>query len=888
MPHRTRGSTAGTSTGTDASRPMRSHFRFSCGSRKSRAAQQEVTSQSRAGVRIISKMKCFTLAAALLFCAVSCGGDGSFEAHENERKGRPNLLLITIDTVRADHLGAYGATEADTPVIDSLAAEGTLFEEAYSPAPMTLPAHATLLTGLLPPQHGARVNGVHKLDGDLVTLAERLVGEGYRTGAFVAAFVLSRRFGLDQGFEVFDDDLDGAYEQEVPSELARYRPGDRVVDSALAWLARTVGMGEGRPFFLWVHLYDAHFPWHAHGDREGTEGSYDGEIAFVDEQVGRLRSWFAENGLADNTLVALVADHGEGLGDHHETEHAYLLNEEVLRVPWILAGPGVPAGLRIDTLVSMEDFEPTVMELLGIENSGVQGRSLVPALRGEDLESADAYAETDLPWTSYRWAPQRSLTTVDWKYIRTPQTELYDRKNDRAEYVNLAGVHPEVVAELEMRLAAMEERLGSRFGAVAELDSQELERLADLGYAAGAGSDVPGADDANGAPDVKERLALKDLEADLRRGLALKTIGPLQHLEIARRLVDGAPETPSFRRELGDALLELGRGEEAVAAYEEAVAMVPKDAGLHYSIGDTLQQLGRAGDARPHIELALELEPKMPQAHVAMGNILRDEGRSDLAAGFYTEALRLRPEYPEAHYNLGMSFLDRDLPDRALVEFEKALDERDGWPIAHRAIALIQFQAGRFEEALEHYRACIDFLPGDVDSHLNMGGCLRALGRPEEAADVFSSAAQAVPGDFRPHLARANLAFDFGSESIAIEEYRATLAIAPDHLEAGARLARLLATASDPSLRRPDLALQLAEHAAEVTRRSSPRILDILSLAYAASGRWGDALGAAREARSLAEAGGLTDLIAPLDARITELSSRTTSEDYREPESDPH
>jgi len=287
---------------------------------------------------------------------VGCGGG------EPASSPRPNLLLVTIDTLRADHLGCYGYEEARTAALDALAQRGVLFEQAYTPAPMTLPAHATMMTGLAPPQHGARVNGEHRLAEGIPTLAEELVAAGYRTGAFVAAFVLAERFGLARGFDEYDDDTSGAYEQEVPEALSLYRPGDLVVDSALEWLAGG-GDAPAEPFFAWVHLYDAHFPWHAHeantDEASDATGTYDGEITFADEQVARLSAFLAACGLEENTVVVVLADHGEGLGDHHETEHGYLLNEEVLHIPWIMAGPGVTPGRRVPALVSLEDLLPT-------------------------------------------------------------------------------------------------------------------------------------------------------------------------------------------------------------------------------------------------------------------------------------------------------------------------------------------------------------------------------------------------------------------------------------------------------------------------------------------------------------------------------------------------
>ena len=788
---------------------------------------------------------------------------------------RPNLLLITLDTTRADRLGCYGYAAAKTPVLDALAARGVVFEQAYTPAPMTLPAHATLMTGLLPPQHGARVNGMHELPADVPTLAERLSKEGYRTGAFVAAFVLNEKFGLARGFERYDDDLSAAYKQDVPEGLSTYRPGNVVVDAALAWLAEDDGKNstdknDARPFFTWVHLYDAHFPWHPHGpdvvDPNAETGTYDGEVSFADAQVGRLLDFLREHGLEQETIVVALADHGEGLGDHHETEHAYLLNEEVLRVPWIVAGPGVKPGQRVPALVSLEDFEPTALALLGLAPTGGPGRSLASALRGEQIASGESYAETDLPWTAYRWAPQRSLTTERWKYIRTPQAELYDRASDRGEYANLAVTKPDVRAELEGRLHGLETRLGERESDVAEVSAEEHDQLAALGYAAGADADIP--DDNEGLADVKQRLAVKDLSTRLRTGLAKGTIEAREQLEIAQRLVSESPETPAFHAELGAAFVKLGDLEHALPELTHVTELVPKDAGARYDLGDALQQMGRNQDARPHLELALELEPKMAAAHVGMGNVLRAENRPDLAAGEYSEALRLRPGYAEAYYNLAMTFLDRGMPQKALEHFALALEHKPGWGLAHVKLANLLSASGRAEEAVPHFEAALAQFPRDPDLHADFGLALQELGRPDEALEQYLAAAELAPESFRPMVLLGNLAFAYDKDELALQRYEEALRLEPGQAEPTARLARFLASTPDETLRDGARAVPLAERASELTGGENPHALDTLAAAYAAAGRFPAAVTTAHRAAQRARALGNEALAGAIEQRL--------------------
>ncbi len=796
-------------------------------------------------------------AAILVLTLLGCGGS------ELASGSRPNLLLITVDTLRADHLGCYGYEGAQTAALDALAQRGALFEQAYTPAPMTLPAHATLMTGLSPPQHGARVNGEHRLSEGIPTLAEELSAAGYRTGAFVAAFVLHARFGLARGFDEYDDDFSGAYEQEVPESLSLYRPGNLVVDAALAWLgteSSAPGSAENAPFFAWVHLYDVHYPWHDH-DPDGSgasdgQGTYDGEIAFADQQVARLLEFLGQRGLDENTLVVVLADHGEGLGDHSETEHGYLLNEEVLHVPWIMAGPGVTPGLRVSALVTLEDFLPTVCELLDIGiSSAISGRSLVPALRGEPIEAGVSYAETDLPWTGFRWAPQRSLTTERWKYIRTPQPELYDRSRDLAELENLVQIERDVYARLEAQLSALESQLGERESERATLSGVDLARLAELGYAAGD-TDVEAPDDDAGLADVKQRLGAKDLAARLRRGLATESLEPEESLEMALELVLLSPETPAFHRQLGSAWVRMGRVDQGIVELTIALDMEPGSAGAHYELGDVLQQAGQSAEARPHFEIALELESEMAVAHVGLGNVERSAGRPDLAAARYTEALRLRPGYPEAYYNLAQTYVDRGKWNLAIQSLESALEHRPEWGLAHATLANLLAGRGRMDEAIEHYREALASQPEDADLLNDLGTALDAVGSGEEAREKFLAALDAQPGFYRPHINLANQVWKAGDYAAALREFEEALRLAPQLAEPTNRLARFLATCPDEALREGERAVALAERARDLTEARNARVLDTLAAAYAADGRYTDALATAHQAEQRAKLDG--------------------------------
>ena len=764
---------------------------------------------------------------------------------------RPNLLLVTLDTTRADRIGAYGYEQAQTPVLDALAEQGVVFEEAYTPAPMTLPAHATMLTGLLPPEHGARVNGSHRVADDVPTLGEWLSEDGYRTGAFIAALVLDEKFGLARGFDHYDDDLTGAYSQGGSEGLAKYRAGNLVVDSALEWLATS---DAAQPFFAWVHLYDPHVPWRAHGAelRYPLKRTYDKEIRFVDEQIGRLLTVLDERGLRENTVVMAVADHGEGLRDHHELEHGYLLNEEVLHVPWIIAGPGVKPGHRVPALVSLADLQPTALELLGVGGGGASGRSLVPALRGESIESGTPYAETELPWTSFRWSPQYSLTTTRWKYVRTPETELYDRTSDRSERVNLAEANADVVAELDARLSALEATFVVRNSDAAAVTAEDLEKLAALGYAAGTAGDLP--DDPRTLADVKARLPVKDLADELSRSIA--KLEPREQVELALRLVTASPETPSFHNRLGNAYLELGDFERALPELELTVELAPTSAGAHEALGAALVQMRRYVDARPHFEFAIERDPELAAAHVGIGNVLLAERRPEQAEDAFTEALRLRPDNAKARLGLGRTFADRGELAKALDHFTQALEDDPDWTLARRHLAPLLTRLGRAEDALPHFAVALAEFKGDAKLHVDFGAALRRLGRRREARAQFVRALRLRSDFYEPRCQLAELASDLGNEGESLLQHERALILAPDVAEPAWRLARFLATTSDESIRDGARAVELAERAVEIAGRESSHVLDALAAAYASVGRFAEAASVAQRARERALAEG--------------------------------
>jgi choline-sulfatase len=537
----------------------------------------------------------------------------------------PSVLLITVDTLRADRVGAWGDVLARTPHMDALARDGVSFAKAFTPAPLTLPAHASLMTGLLPPQHGVRGNGGFALGKEHPTLAEALRARGLRTGAFVGGFPLERRFGLARGFDHYGD----AFERPpgIHFDFAERR-ADRVVGEALSWLAEEPG-----PVFVWVHVFDPHAPYDPPTDF-GTADPYRGEIAFTDEALGDLlAAWDARPG---PSFVALTADHGEAFGEHGEESHSLFVYDTTLRVPLVLRGPGLPAGRRLSAPVGLADLAATLVARVEGARAHppvsppprLPGRDLLEDLRAAPSSPALLYAETLSPRLDFGWSDLRALRDGRYKYVRAPRPELYDVEADPGEEKDLSAREPAVRERLSVALEAMLRRLGddeTRRGP----DPEAAERLRALGYIQGPGG-------AGSAADPKDKI-------DVALRIARAT-GPFSSQEEAvrvyRDLAARDPENPLVNLRLADALLRAGRTRESLAPFRKVVAGGPRGVDAHVGLATAYLQLGRPSDARRALEAALLIDPGSGQVQFNLGELARVAGDVAAARTRYQAALR--------------------------------------------------------------------------------------------------------------------------------------------------------------------------------------------------------------------------------------------------------
>jgi arylsulfatase A-like enzyme/Tfp pilus assembly protein PilF len=567
---------------------------------------------------------------------------------------------VTIDTLRADHLGCYGYSKIETPDLDRIAQQGVLFENASAPAPLTLPSHASMMTGVYPTVHKVRNTGGFVLSPSQTTLAKILQEQGWDTAAFVGSAVLKRRFGLNQGFATYDDEMPP--QANGSAEAEPERRAEEVVNRAVKWLdARS-----GKPFFLWAHLYDPHIPYDppAPFREKYRDRPYDGEIAYTDQQVGRLFEAVARKSPPENTLIAVLSDHGESLAEHGEYTHGVFLYESTLRIAFLMAGGPLPKGLRVKQQARTIDLLPTVLELVGGKAPpAVQGTSLAPAFRGKEVATAYSYGETLFPKLNMGWAELRSIRTNRWKYIRAPKPELYDLVQDPGETSNAIGAHFSESQELEAKLNAI---AGTREKvAPAAMDPRTLQQLKSLGYL--SGSSTPAELTGQGT-DPKDRLeVLRLLHLGTNSGAPAA-----QRISMLRQAIAKDEANPALYNSLGNLYSEGGRLGEATRLYDLGLHKGVHAAWLYSRLGSLYLRQGKNDEAITLFETATQLNPSDYESLENLAVAYRQVGRMEEAQHALNAILQSGEEYAPAYNELGMAAFQKGDVTAAQGYFEKA------------------------------------------------------------------------------------------------------------------------------------------------------------------------------------------------------------------------
>jgi arylsulfatase A-like enzyme/Flp pilus assembly protein TadD len=595
-----------------------------------------------------------------------------------------HVILISIDTCRADRLGAYGYSAETTPHIDALAQEAVLFENVTSPVPITLPAHSSLMTGMIPPAHGVRDNGTYRLHDTAVTLAEILKDYGYQTAGIIGSFVLSSYFGLDQGFDAYDDDFG-----EAEGDSFIERRGEDVSRLAVEWLDEH---REGKQF-LFLHYFDPHVSYRPPEPfrTRFAESPYDGEIAYADWCIGQVIEKLKSLGVYGSSLVVITADHGEALGEHGETTHAYFVYQSTVRVPLLIKPPGVHKNRRVVAAASLVDVMPTILDVLGVPApQDLQGRSLSPHILRRKVEepSRFLYFESLLA-TKYKCSPLVGLTNGRWKLIRTVKSELYDLTEDPNETRNLID---EVPGEARRLRARLESILGESSGtpgaeSAVSVEASTRQRLRALGYLS-EGEIVENLELDAGIEDPKDFLrdyiALKKAEALVDR----RQYGEAK--EICRDLLSRRPGLVQALSIMGGIYHAEGSLAKAVEIFREALRLRPGSAEDHLDLGLALAQLGRADESLAHLSEAVRLDPNSGAAHNNLGNVLASLGRGQAAIEHYQKALDINPTYADAHLNMSIALGMAGRIEEAMAHSRSALEIRPGWETAGKLMRRLE------------------------------------------------------------------------------------------------------------------------------------------------------------------------------------------------------
>lgn len=641
------------------------------------------------GISAVALCLQFLLASALSGCAQ--------RTRSQDLAGRArgmNLLLFTLDTTRADRLGCYGHELARTPTLDRLAAEGVLFEWIFAPVPLTLPSHATLLTSTFPPENGIHDNARNALGPGIPTLAEIFRTNGHATAAFIAVEILDSRYGLDRGFDHYEDSiwLGAKTGSEIPANVVRGR--------AAEWLNATAE----EPFFVWIHFYDPHRPYKEYPDF-GSEASsrYDGEIAFVDQNIGLILATLEVRGVLSNTLTVVTADHGESLGNHRELYHGTFIYDSTQRVPLIFhALELLDGGKRISTSASLADVAPTLLDLYGWPvPESMSGASLLPSLAGNSMPDRPAYLETESPLLNFGWSPLYGVSKGRWLYVEAPRPELYDRFEDPDQADNLYDAESSRVSELAEELERLRNDMTTHKIRSLEVDEETTKKLQSLGYVGGSPVKTsPGGDH----PDPKDRVeALHRYEIGFDRILEGKPAQAIIEFEAA---VESAPRSIRLRQQLGAAYLSSGRTREAREQYVAALDLDPDYVPVLAGLANADLREGRTREGVARMRKILEIEPRYRSVRLNLANLLHKQKRYGESAEILREGLRVSPRDPRLMSQLAWvqaTCVDERIRDGAaaaeLAERAVALTLGSD-PRSLSSLAAAQAELGRFEEAL--------------------------------------------------------------------------------------------------------------------------------------------------------------------------------------------
>jgi arylsulfatase A-like enzyme/Tfp pilus assembly protein PilF len=673
----------------------------------------------------------------LIVAGIVLAAAGFFFWRYSMRPAEParNVIFITIDTLRADHLGSYGYAAAQTPHMDDWARRGVLFQNATATTPLTLPSHSSIMTGNYPLDHGVRDNGGFYLDEKWQTLAETLKGNGINTGGFVSAFVLDRRWGISQGFDYYFDNFELSKFKSVSLDSVQRR-GDETLQQAIQW----IDSKKNERFFAWIHFYDPHTPYDPPDPyRSGYEnrpfGLYDGEIAYTDHLIGQLNEFLKKNGLFDNTAIVLTSDHGESLGEHNESGHGFFIYDSTTHVPLIILAPGIEPR-KVKEQVRSVDLYPTICSLMQVNASQkIEGVSLAPFLLGKSLpEPLSAYSESYYPKFHYGWSELKSVRTTEYKYIDAPRRELYRISQDTDESDNLYNSDRKKADPFEKQIAYLVQNASPELTGPRAMDDESLEKLQALGY---IGTYVAPAATAAGEtlPDPKDKIGLYNkIKLAQWKSAENKTEESLTDmLEVLRQ----DPRILEAHLITGNLYMKKSDFARARQNFQNALDLDPDFVGAIFGLAFAYEREMNYEGARAGFERLIQIDPKDPKPYFHLGEIAAAEKKFEEALPYFSKTVELEPEQAAFRNRLGACYLELKQYDRARKEVSQAMQMNERLPNAHFTMALILEELQEWNPAIDAYRKELELYPESYPARFNLSRIFRKLGdRSEEKKEL--------------------------------------------------------------------------------------------------------------------------------------------------------
>ena len=696
-----------------------------------------------------------------------------------------NILFITLDTTRADHLGCYGYDKVETPNMDRLAETGILFKNAICQSPLTLPSHSSIFTGTYPFYHGVRDNGGFYLEQDKVTLAEVLKENGWATSAFIGAFVLDSRWGLDQGIDYYYDNFDFAKYKRISLDSVQ-REGGEVIGAFFEWFEENYH----KKFFSWIHLYDPHTPYdppEPYKSRYSIRpwGLYDGEIAYVDSLIGKALDKLREKDILEKTLIVIVGDHGESLGQHSENRHGFFVYDATISVPLIIKIPSSKLGeIEVSSQVETIDIMPTLMQILGLPvPHEVQGNSLIPLIMDKNpRQEALAYSETYYPRYRYGWSELKSLRSTQYKYIQAPRRELYDLTKDPDEQHNMYKQNLKIGKKFEQKLKSLQEEMsaeGVEEKGPQKLDEESREKLMALGYIGGFTSQSKLKKSKNLA-DPKDKIHLFKKIKTAEGASAEEELD--EALERITEVIEEDPLIMEARQIRARIFLKLNKVEEAIEDCKEALKIDPEYEAAIFSLAHAYKRLKKYDEAIAGYERLMQLDHRDLKPPLNLGNIYLEMKNIDKAIPFLQKAIDLEPERSSmAHNLLGTAYLEKKMLEKAELEIKKALEMRPRIPDAHYNLALLYEEKKDLNKAVEEYKKEIELHPEAYPAHFNLAKLYGKIGYLPEGIEHFKEAIKYKKDFANGYIYLAKAYLDLGENfDEAIDLAKKGLELAPE------------------------------------------------------------------------------------------------------------